>query len=78
MKKTSVYLSDADSARLARLAERRHMSRAQVLREALAMYDGAVPAERRFALEGAFEGDGRSFAEYTEEEIERLLDGFGE
>ena len=43
MKKTSVYLSDEDRARLARLAEREGKSQAVVLREALALYDAQRP-----------------------------------
>jgi predicted DNA-binding protein len=43
MKKTSVYLSDEDRDRLARLAEREGKSQALVLREALALYDAQTP-----------------------------------
>lgn len=43
MKKTSVYLSDEDRERLARLAEREGKSQALVLREALALYDSQRP-----------------------------------
>ena len=43
MKKTSVYLSDEDRERLARLAEREGKSQALVLREALALYDSQHP-----------------------------------
>jgi ribbon-helix-helix CopG family protein len=43
MKKTSVYLSDEDRERLARLAERKGQSQARVLREALAAYDASQP-----------------------------------
>lgn len=49
MKKTSVYLSDEDRERLARLAERKGKSQAWVLREALAAYDVAEP-DRNFEL----------------------------
>ncbi|MCO5202554.1 MAG: ribbon-helix-helix protein, CopG family [Chloroflexi bacterium] len=49
MKKTSVYLSDEDRARLARLAEREGKSQALVLREALAMYDASRP-DRNFEI----------------------------
>lgn len=53
MKKTSVYLSEEDRARLARLAEREGKSQALILREALAMYDAALP-DRNFELFDAF------------------------
>lgn len=43
LNKTSVYLSDEDRARLARLAEREGKSQAMVLREAIALYDARVP-----------------------------------
>lgn len=49
MKKTSVYLSEEDRERLARLAEREGKSQALILREALAMYDAALP-DRNFEL----------------------------
>ena len=53
MKKTSVYLSDEDRERLARLAEREGKSQALILREALALYDAQQP-DRDFALWGQF------------------------
>jgi hypothetical protein len=43
VKKTSVYLSEEDRERLARLAEREGKSQAMVLREALALYDAQRP-----------------------------------
>ncbi|MEX0783047.1 MAG: CopG family transcriptional regulator [Dehalococcoidia bacterium] len=49
MKKTSVYLSDDDRARLARLAEREGKSQALVMREALALYDAQTP-DRDFEI----------------------------
>ena len=48
-KKTSVYLSDEDRERLARLAEQKGESQAWVLREALAAYDAGQP-DRNFAI----------------------------
>lgn len=53
MKKTSVYLSDEDRERLARLAEREGKSQALVLREAIAMYCASKP-DREFELFGNF------------------------
>lgn len=49
MKKTSVYLSEEDRKRLARLAERKGESQAWVLREALAAYDAGEP-DRNFEI----------------------------
>ncbi len=49
MKKTSVYLSDEDRERLARLAERKGKSQAWVLREALLAYDASEP-DKNFAI----------------------------
>jgi hypothetical protein len=49
MKKTSVYLSEEDRERLARLAERKGESQAWVLREALHAYDASQP-DRNFAI----------------------------
>jgi hypothetical protein len=49
MKKTSVYLSDEDRERLARLAERQGKSQAWVIREALLAYDASLP-DRNFAM----------------------------
>lgn len=48
-KKTSVYLSDEDRERLARIAELKGESQAWVLREALAAYDASLP-DRNFAI----------------------------
>lgn len=72
MKKTSLYLSEADEFRLAQLADQLGMSRAEVIRLALAAYQ---PPTRKFHLDGCFEGDGSSIADVPDEE---LLRGFGE
>ncbi len=84
MKKTSVYLSDEDRARLARLAEREGKSQAFVLREALAMYDASRP-DRDFELFDAFKDlDLPPLPEFkTPQEFQDWLDtegmkGFGE
>lgn len=84
MKKTSVYLSEDDRARLARLAEREGKSQALILREALAMYDAARP-DREFEMFDAFKDmDLPPLPEFkTEQEFQDWLDteglkGFGE
>jgi Ribbon-helix-helix protein, copG family len=77
MKKTSVYLSEADAAVLRRLAEDEGKSQAAVLREAIAAYDASntPPPDRHFATDGFCEGDGSSVADMPEQE---LMLGFGE
>jgi hypothetical protein len=49
MKKTSVYLSEEDVERLAKLADRKGESQAWVLREALLAYDATAP-DRNFEM----------------------------
>lgn len=75
MKKTSVYLTEAEAALLRSLAEREGRSQATVLREALAAYDQQGMPDRDFALDGCVTGDGTSAADIPEEEY---LKGFGE
>lgn len=74
--KTSLYLDEADRARLKRLARQLELSEAEVMRRALAVYDEQRAPRRRFAVDGAgASSDGRSVADIPEEE---LLEGFGE
>jgi predicted transcriptional regulator len=75
VKKTSVYLDDADVERLRRLATEEGRSQAEIVRAALSAYEGARTPSRDFALEAAWAGDGSSAADVTEDE---LLAGFGE
>jgi predicted transcriptional regulator len=75
MKKTSLYLRPEDVARLQRLARGKRASYAAVVRDALAAYEAAQKPSRRFALDGAWEGDGSSVSNVPEEE---LLRGFGQ
>jgi predicted transcriptional regulator len=74
VRKTSVYLDDADVERLSRLAAAEGRSQADVIRSALAEYEQAHTAPRDFVLDGAWAGDGSSVADVPEEE---LLSGFG-
>ena len=74
MKKTSIYLDDVDLERLQRLAHMEGRSQAEIVRSAIAAYDTQCKPDRHFALEGAWEGDGTSVADISEEE---LLRGFG-
>lgn len=74
MKKTSVYLSEREVARLERLSRDLGRPKAEIIREAIATYEPGPP-DRQFRSFGAGEGPGDSVADYTEEE---LLEGFGE
>lgn len=74
MKKTSVYLDEADIERLRRLAVLERRSQAQIIREAIQNYEPRRDPDRDFAVEGAWEGDGTSVASVPDE---KLLEGFG-
>ena len=74
MHKTSVYLTDEETARLASLADREGTSQAEVLRRAIRNYEPERHGDRDFALVGCAEGPGGSIAAIAEEE---LLEGFG-
>jgi predicted transcriptional regulator len=75
MRKTSLYLSDEDRARLARLAKTLGRSQAEIVREGLRALERVTPPDRRFALAGIVSGHGISVREIPEEE---LLKGFGD
>lgn len=75
MKKTSVYLTEAEADTLRVLAEREGRSQAAVLREALSVYDERSVPDRDFEMEGIFDGDGTSIADVPDDE---LMKGFGE
>ena len=75
MKKTSVYLTEAEAETLRSVAAREGRSQAAVLREALAAYDEQSVPDRNFEMCGIFDGDGTSIADVPEEE---LMKGFGE
>jgi hypothetical protein len=75
MRKTSVYLDDAQTERLARLAREEGRSQAEILREAVAAYEPKPSPDRNFALSGSGRGDGTSIADIPDED---LLEGFGE
>ncbi len=77
VRKTSVYLTEQESARLAELARSEGRSQAEIIREAITAY---VPVGRgggEFALAVGFQrtdDDPRPISEIPEDE---LLDGFG-
>lgn len=74
MRKTSVYLSDEQAERLARLARDESRSQADILRDAIDNYRPRPPADRRLAMVGCAEGDGTPF---TQEMADELMKGFG-
>ncbi len=75
MRKTSVYLDEADARRLATLAEREGVSQASLLRKAIRAYVPQPRSSGTFALDGVGEGPGGSVADV---DMATLLDGFGE
>ncbi|MFN2543526.1 MAG: CopG family transcriptional regulator [Actinomycetota bacterium] len=75
MKKTSVYLTEAEIERLKRLARQEGVSQAQVIRDAVTSYAPRTRASRDFALARSGRGPGGSIADIPEEE---LIEGFGE
>lgn len=74
MRKTSVYLTEAEAARLAALARTEGTSQATVIRRAIEQYVPAQRTSRDFALSGCADGPGGSVADLDEAE---LLEGFG-
>jgi hypothetical protein len=75
VKKTSVYLTDAELERLAWLAAREGASQAEIIRKAITAYVPDGRGDRNFAGLGTAEGPGDSVADYEEED---LLEGLGE
>jgi predicted DNA-binding protein len=79
MRKTSVYLDDELTERLARLAREEGTSQAEILREAVATYQPKPSPDRNFALADSgfrrIDDDPRSISEIPDEE---LFEGFGE
>jgi len=75
VKKTSVYLTEAEIDRLAWLAEREGISQAEVIRKAVGSYSPERLGDREFLGAGSFDSPGGSIADVPEEE---LLRGFGE
>ncbi|HEX3392229.1 MAG TPA: CopG family transcriptional regulator [Solirubrobacteraceae bacterium] len=78
MRKTSVYLDDAQAIRLARFAREEGRSQAEILREAVATYEPKPSPDRSFALAAGFrriDRDARPISSIPDDE---LLQGFGE
>jgi predicted transcriptional regulator len=77
MRKTSVYLDDAQAARLSRLAAEEGRSQAEILRAAVDAYQPQASRDRNFALAAGFrrlDDDPRPISQIPEQE---LFDGFG-
>jgi predicted transcriptional regulator len=75
MKKTSVYLTDAEVERLADLAHQERRPQAEILRDAIAQYQPKGSPDRDFAVaRSGRSSDPGSIAEISEEE---LLKDFG-
>lgn len=77
MRKTSVYLSERESRRLAELTRSEGRSQAEIIRDAIAAYVPRGRPDGGFALAAGFpriDDDPRPISETPEDE---LLDGFG-
>ncbi|MGI8411251.1 MAG: CopG family transcriptional regulator [Solirubrobacteraceae bacterium] len=77
MHKTSVYLTERESRRLAELAGSEGRSKAEIIREAIIAYVPTGKSDGDFALAAGFarlDNEPRPISQIPEEE---LLDGFG-
>jgi Arc/MetJ-type ribon-helix-helix transcriptional regulator len=74
MRKTSVYLSEEQAARVKRLAQAEGRSEADLIRRAIEAYPETRP-QRTILCYAVADGPGDSVADIPEEE---LLKGFGE
>jgi predicted DNA-binding protein len=77
VRKTSVYLTERESDRLAELARSEGRSQAEIIREAITSYIPPGRGDGDFALAAGFariDEDPRPISEIPEDE---LLDGFG-
>jgi predicted transcriptional regulator len=78
VRKTSVYLTERESRRLAELARSEGRSQAEIIREAITAYVPAGRGTGAFALAAGFDridDDPRPISEIPEDE---LLSGFGQ
>ena len=78
MRKTSVYLTERESRRLAELARSEGRSQAEIIREAIGAYVPVGKGEGDLALAAGFvriDDDPRPISEISEDE---LLQGFGQ
>lgn len=78
VRKTSVYLTERESRRLAELAQSEGRSQAEIIREAITAYVPSGKGDGDFALAAGFariDNDPRPISEIPKDE---LLDGFGQ
>jgi predicted transcriptional regulator len=75
MRKTSIYLDDAQAKRLARLSRAEGRPQSQIIREAISKYQPPPRQDRNFALAGCVEGPGDSIADL---DVDELMHDFGE
>lgn len=78
MRKTSIYLSNEQADRLARLAQAEGRSQAEIVREAISSYQPRSEQDRNFALAGNFERIDPDSHPISEISTAKLLRGFGE
>lgn len=78
MRKTSIYLSDEQADRLARLAQAEGRSQAEIIREAISSYRPGPKQDRNFALAGNFERIDSGSCPISEISKVELMRGFGE
>ena len=74
MRKTSVYLSEEDRARLARLAKARGKSNAEIVREGLQALERETP-DRNFAMAGIVSMPGVNTRDIPKKELLKRFDG---
>ncbi len=75
MRKTSLYLDDAQADRLARLSRAESRPQAAIIREAIDRYEPSPGGDRNFELAGCVSGPGDSIADH---DVDELMRGFGE
>lgn len=73
MKKTSVYLSEDDAARLGRVAAASGRPQSQIIREGIRSIIGAPAARRHFRSLGKGHGGGRPYSSWKSGELFRKL-----
>ena len=72
MRKTSVYLTAEETARLAKLAEREGTSQAEVIRRAIRRYESETRGDRNFSLTRSADGPGGSISELIGDDLLRV------
>lgn len=75
MKKTSVYLSEDDAARLGRAAAASGRPQSEIIREGIRYVIGAPSARRHFRSLGKGHGGGRPYSAWKSRELLRKVMG---